>query len=151
MYGEYDNFHPLDSHVIPAMIRRYYEARLAGASSVEMWGTGKPVRDFVYAGDVAGCIPYLIDSYDEVGPVNISVGATTSNKELAETIAEVTGFGGEIRWDTQKPDGQMVKIYAVERLKALGLSCDAPLRDGLKRTAYWFMANYATRGDGLRL
>ncbi|MGI8526698.1 MAG: NAD-dependent epimerase/dehydratase family protein [Pseudolabrys sp.] len=151
MYGEYDNFAPLDSHVIPAMIRRYYEARRSGAKVVEMWGTGKPQRDFVYAADVAKCIPFFIDSYDAIGPINVSTGTRISIKELAEAIADVTGFDGEIRWDAAKGDGQMVKIYAVDRLNALGLSCDTPLRDGLKRTAVWLAANYATRGDGLRL
>jgi GDP-L-fucose synthase len=151
MYGEYDNFHPLDSHVVPAMLRRYYEARVKGAASVTMWGTGAPRRDFVYAADVARCIPFFIDSFDEVGPVNISSGTETSIKELATTIAEVTGFDGEILWDRSKPDGQMVKIFDVRRLNALGLSCPTPLREGLERTARWLSANYANRGDGLRL
>lgn len=151
MYGEYDNFHPLDSHVIPAMIRRYHEAKLNGVNRVEMWGTGAPQRDFVYAGDVARTIPFFIDSYDEVGPVNVSTGSTASIKELAEIIAELVGYAGEIFWDTSKPDGQMVKIYSVERMRSLGLSCETPIKEGLKRTIDWFSANYACRGDGLRL
>lgn len=151
MYGEYDNFHRLDSHVIPAMIRRYHEAKLNGANRVGMWGTGSPQRDFVYAGDVARTIPFFIDSYDEVGPVNISTGSTASIKELAETIAELVGYAGEIVWDASKPDGQMVKIFGVDRMRSLGLSCDTPIKDGLKRTIDWFSANYASRGDGLRL
>jgi GDP-L-fucose synthase len=151
MYGEYDNFALLDSHVVPAMIRRYYEARLSGARSVEMWGTGTPSRDFVYAGDVARCIPTFIDTFDEVGPVNVSTGMATTIKELAEMIARVTGFDGEIRWDKSKPDGQMVKVFATGRLKALGLSCDTPLSAGLRKTADWLIRNYAARSDGLRL
>jgi GDP-L-fucose synthase len=151
MYGEYDNFGLRESHVIPAMIRRYYETRLSGARTVEMWGSGRPQRDFVYAGDVAKCIPFFINAYSEVGPVNISTGTSIDIKQLADVIAEVTGFDGEIRWDTTKGDGQMVKIYAVDRLRALGLSCDTTLRDGLKRTADWLAANYSTRGEGLRL
>jgi GDP-L-fucose synthase len=151
MYGEYDNFSTLDSHVVPAMVRRYYEAELNGAKEVVMWGSGKPQRDFVYAADVAALIPYFIDSYDSSEPVNISAGKTTEIKELAETIADLVNFNGEIRWDADKPDGQMIKIFATERLAGLGLSCDTPLRDGLKRTIDWFAANYATAGDGLRL
>lgn len=151
MYGEYDNFHPLDSHVVPAMIRRYYEARLNGLNTVEMWGTGKPQRDFVYTADVARLIPYFIESFDEVGPVNISTGTTTAIKDLAEMIAEVTGFEGEIKWDTSKPDGQMVKIFDTTRLNALGLSCDTPLSEGLRNTANWLIANHAAKSDGLRL
>lgn len=151
MYGEYDNFHPRDSHVIPAMLRRYYEARLNKTQCVEMWGSGTPKRDFVYAGDVAKTLPFFIEEFDEVGPVNISTGTTTQIKELAETIAGVTGYEGKIRWDTSKPDGQMVKIFDVSRLNALGLSCATPLREGLARTADWLARNYADRGDGLRL
>lgn len=151
MYGEYDNFNPLASHVVPAMIRRYYEARLKEAQSVTMWGTGKPCRDFVYAADVARCIPFFIEQYDEVGPINISTGTTTSIRDLAETIAELTGFSSDIDWDTSKPEGQMVKIFAVERLNSLGLACKTSLREGLQRTIAWFTAQYSTSGDGLRL
>jgi len=151
MYGEYDNFRTLDSHVVPGMLRRYYEAKLQNVDNVTMWGTGKPQRDFVYAGDVARCIPYFIDNFDDVGPVNISSGTTTSIRTLAETIASVTQFKGRIQWDDSKPDGQMVKIFAVDRLKSLGLSCDTLLDDGLAKTADWFVRNHASAGDGLRL
>lgn len=151
MYGEYDNFHPRDSHVVPAMIRRYYEAMLENAEKVVMWGSGSPVRDFVYAGDVAAVIPWFIENYDETGPINISSGTTTSIKELAETIKELTGFKGEIEWDASKPDGQVVKIFDVSRLKSLGLSCPTPLREGIKRTIDWLARNYSNRGDGIRL
>lgn len=151
MYGEYDNFHPRDSHVVPAMIRRYYEAMLENAEKVVMWGSGSPVRDFVYAGDVAAVIPWFIENYDETGPINISSGTTTSIKELAETIKELTGFKGEIEWDASKPDGQMVKIFDVSRLKSLGLFCPTPLREGTKRTIDWLARNYSNRGDGIRL
>ena len=130
MYGEFDNFHPRDSHVIAAMIRRYFEAKVRGDNEVLMWGTGSPERDFVYAGDVAAIIPFFIEDYNDVGPVNISSGTTTTIKELAETIAELTGFTGEIKWDTSKPDGQMIKIFSVERLNSLGLYCKTPLIEG---------------------
>jgi GDP-L-fucose synthase len=151
LYGEYDNYHPLDSHVVPAMIRRYYEAKLNHINRVEMWGTGAPQRDFVYAGDVARLIPFFIDKYDEVGPVNISTGTATSIKTLATTIARLIGYDGEILWDATKPDGQMIKIFAADRLKGLGIACDTPLEAGLARTIQWFVANYVNRGDGLRL
>ncbi|HTW72098.1 MAG TPA: NAD-dependent epimerase/dehydratase family protein [Acetobacteraceae bacterium] len=151
MYGEFDNFHPLDSHVVPAMIRRYYEAMLEGRDEVAMWGTGSPQRDFVYAGDVAATIPFFIERFDEVGPVNISSGTTTPIRTLAEEIARLVGFQGRIVWDTSKPDGQQVKIFSVERLSSLGLSCDTPLAEGLRRTIAWFGRNYAAHGDGLRL
>ncbi|WP_455186412.1 GDP-L-fucose synthase family protein [Azospirillum palustre] len=151
LYGEYDNFHPLDSHVIPATIRRFHEARLQGVDCITQWGSGKPTRDFVYAGDVAALIPFFLESFDEVGPVNISSGTETSIRELAETVAEFTGYAGRIEWDTGKPDGQMVKIFDTARLSSLGLSCPTPLADGLRRTIDWFATHYADRGDGLRL
>ncbi len=151
MYGEYDNFSPLDSHVVPAMVRRYYEAQLNGVDTVTMWGTGAPKRDFVYAADVAKLIPFFIESYDSSDPVNVSSGVETPIKELAETIARLVEFRGRIEWDSDKPDGQMVKIFATGRLKSLGLSCDTPLEQGLRRTIDWFARNYAGAGDGLRL
>lgn len=151
MYGEYDNFRNSESHVIPAMVRRYYEASRAGARQIVMWGTGRPTRDFVYAGDVARLFPYFIERYDSSDPVNISTGTATSIRELAEAVKEMTGFMGEIVWDTSKPDGQMEKIFDVKRLNHLGLSCTTPLRDGLRKTIDWFARNYESRGDGLRL
>lgn len=151
MYGEYDNFRTNESHVVPAMIRRYYEAKLKGDKEIYMWGTGKPVRDFVYAGDVAAVIPFFIEEYDSDDPVNISTGTTTTIKELAGTIRELVGISAEIKWDTSKPDGQMVKIFGVERMKSLGLDCPTTLRDGLKKTIDWFIENYSAKSDGIRL
>jgi GDP-L-fucose synthase len=151
LYGEYDNFRVGESHVVPAMIRRYYEAKRDNRSVVEMWGTGQPTRDFTYAGDVARLIPFFIDSYEEVGPVNVCTSVPTSIQELAGIIADFVNYKGEIRWDTSKPDGQMVKIFSNARMKALGLSCDTRRDEGLKKTISWFTCNYETRSDGLRL
>jgi GDP-L-fucose synthase len=151
MYGEYDNFRNEESHVIPAMIRRFFEARRAGVKRVVMWGTGRPVRDFVYAGDVAATIPFFVEKYNSSEPVNISSGTTTSIKELAETIKELTDYPGDIVWDATKPDGQMVKIFDVSRMKGLGLSCLTPLRDGLKKTITWFENHYDNHSDSIRL
>lgn len=151
MYGEYDNFREQESHVVPAMVRRYYEATRSAADQITMWGTGEPVRDFVYAGDVAACVPYFIDHYDSSEPVNISSGTTTSIRELAETIRDTAGFQGRIVWDSSKPNGQMVKIFDVTRLRRLGQSCVTPLREGLRRTLEWFSRHYDDRSDGIRL
>ncbi len=152
LYGEYDNFSRTDSHVVPAMLRRYYEARLENAPKVTMWGSGKPERDFVYAGDVARVLPHFLESYDDSDqPVNISSGTRTPIRDLAVTIREVVGYRGEIEWDTDKPDGQMVKIFDVTRMHAQGLKCDTPLLDGLQHTFAWFEKHYADRSDGLRL
>lgn len=151
MYGEFDNFREKESHVVPALIRRYYEAKLAGKDSVMAWGTGRATRDFVYAGDVAALFPFFLEEYESAEPVNLSSGTTTSIRELTETIRELTGFAGEIAWDASKPDGQLEKIFDVARMKALGLSCPTSLREGLRKTIDWFAGNYATAADGLRL
>lgn len=151
MYGEFDNFRESESHVVPAMIRRYYEARLKNLPEVVMWGTGEPVRDFVYARDVAATFPDFIERYDSSRPVNISSGTTTSIRELAEQIKVATGYQGRITWDTTKPNGQMVKIFDVKRLKGLSLACSTPLGEGLRRTVDWFAGNYEGATDGLRI
>jgi len=151
MYGEYDNFRNAESHVVPALVRKYYEARLAGTPYIDAWGTGRPTRDFVYAGDVARLLPFFLEDYDSDEPVNLSSGTSTSIRELVETIKELTGFPGEIRWDASKPDGQMEKIFDVTRMHALGLRCDTPLREGLSRTIDWLNRHYAAQSDGLRL
>lgn len=151
LYGEYDNFRTAESHVVPAMIRRYYEVQRSQATSIMMWGDGSPTRDFVYAGDVARCIPWFIEHYDSSEPVNISSGTSTSIRLLAETIRDKMGWDGRIEWDTTKPNGQMVKIFGTERLRGLGLSCDTPLEVGLEKTITWLKNNYAAASDGIRL
>lgn len=151
MYGEYDNFRVSESHVIPGLVRRFFEAAASTVPEVVCWGTGSPTRDFVYAGDVACCIPFFIDEYDSPEPVNISSGTTTTIREAAETIRTLAGYEGTLRWETSKPDGQKFKIFDVTRLHRLGLSCDTPLREGLERTIAWFAKNYSSRSDGLRL
>lgn len=142
VYGEYDNFSLEDAHVIPAMIRKFYEAKLNKIDNVTLWGTGKPTRDFVYAHDVAKLIPYFLEEYNTSLPINISTGTGISIKELAEIIKELVGFEGKLIWDTSKPDGQMNKIFSANKLKSLGLSCSTPLQEGLKKTIDWFVENY---------
>jgi len=151
MYGEYDNFRKQESHVIPAMIRRYYEARRDDAAQVVMWGTGEPVRDFVYAGDVASVFARFLETYDSSEPINISTGTTTTIRALAETVKELVSYEGEMIWDSSKPNGQMVKIFDVTRMRDLGFSCPTTLHDGLERTIRWFEANYEAGTDGIRL
>lgn len=151
MYGPFDNFRKDESHVVPGMLRRYYEAKLQHVPEVTMWGTGAPTRDFVYAGDVAALIPWFIENDSEAGPVNLSSGTTTSMKELAEMIKKTIGYEGEINWDTSKPDGQMVKIFDVSKMKSLGLVCPTALEDGLRMTAEWLQKNYANKGKRIRL
>ncbi len=139
IYGEGDNFNLEEAHVIPALIRKYIEAGERGDETITAFGTGKPTRDFVYAGDVAATVPWFIKNYNSSEPVNISAGRRISIRELAETVKSATGFKGEIIWDETKPDGQMDKIFDVARLNHLGLSCDTPLSEGLRRTADWFV------------
>lgn len=145
VYGEWDNFNLKESHVIPALIRKYVEAAERGECTVKAFGTGRPTRDFVYAGDVTDTIPWFMANYNSSDPVNISTGRRISIKELAETVRQITGFQGRIDWDTAKPDGQMDKIFDVSRLCALGLECKTSLKDGLTRTAQWFLK---ARNDG---
>jgi GDP-L-fucose synthase len=139
VYGEWDNFNAEQSHVIPALVRKYVEAADRGDPAITAFGTGKPTRDFVYAGDVAAAIPWFIRHYDSSEPVNISAGRRISIRELAETVKKTAGFAGEIVWDTSQPDGQMDKIFDVSRLNALGLRCDTSLEEGLHRTVQWFV------------
>ncbi len=146
VYGENDNFNLRQSHVIPAMIRKFVEAAERGDEEVVFWGTGRPTRDFVYAGDVGALIPWFLANYDSSEPVNLSTGFPVSIRELAETVARLTGYAGRIRWDPTQPDGQMIKIFDPGRLRALGLSCPTPLEEGLRRTIAWFRAARA-RGE----
>lgn len=139
VYGEWDNFNLEEAHVIPALIRKYIEAQERGDTTMTAFGTGRPTRDFVYAGDVAATVPWFMQHYDSSEPVNISVGRRISIRELAETVKKVTGFAGEIVWDTTKPDGQIDKIFDVKKLNELGLSCTTTLEEGLRRTTKWFI------------
>lgn len=142
VYGEYDNYEEENSHVIPATIRKFYQAARDGLPRVTMWGSGKPTRDFVYAQDVAELFPWFLENYDTSEPVNLSTARSTSIRELAETVKELTGYRGEIVWDSSKPDGKILKIFDNRKLKALGLDCPTPLREGLERTIRWFGENY---------
>lgn len=149
IYGEYDNFNWEYAHVIPAMIRRFIEARESGAPSVACYGSGRPTRDFAYAGDVAQLIPWFIEHYNASEPINLSSGTRTSIHDLAESIKRVTGYAGTIEWDTSKPDGQIDKIFDVQKLHALGLRCDTSLEAGLRRTVTWF--EKARREEDVRI
>ncbi len=151
LYGEYDNYRNSESHVIPALLRRFYEAKLNNLEEVMMWGSGTPKRDFVYAGDVAQIMPYFLENYDSSEPINISSGTTTPIKELAEIVKKVTNFEGQLNWDITKPDGQMVKIFDVKKLNSLGLFCNTNLEDGLVKTFAWLSKNYQGQTDGIRL
>ena len=139
VYGEWDNFNLTQAHVIPALLRKYLEAKEQGQSEIVAFGTGRPTRDFVYAGDIAATIPWFLENYNSSEPVNISSGTRVCIRDLAETIKTVTGFPGRIVWDTSQPDGQMDKIFDSTRLHELGLSCPTPLEKGMRKTLSWFL------------
>lgn len=145
LYGPFDNFDLENSHVIPALVRKYYEARVNGVNEITAWGSGKPTRDFIYIEDACEAILKAAEVYSGDDIINISSGNETTIKELVETVADVVGFKGEIHWDTTKPDGQMFKGFDVTRMREwLGFECKTTLREGLEKTAEWYEANHAT-------
>lgn len=142
LYGPRDTFHPDRSHVAAALIRKFVEAKQADAPEVEVWGTGKPIREFLYVDDCAAGILKATEVYNEVEPLNIGTGVGTSIRELAETMQDVSGFQGAIRWNTSKPDGQAKKILEVTKMrKALEWQPPTSLREGLAKTVAWYVAN----------
>lgn len=151
MYGEFDNFRTGESHVVPGLVRRYIEARDSAQPEVLVWGSGAAERDFVYAGDVARLIPWFMRSNAENGPINLSSGTRTTVRELAETVHKLTKCTSKLVFDATKPEGQKIKIFAVDKMRQHGLSCPTSLRDGLERTIAWFGQNYKSNGDGIRL
>ncbi|HRH41381.1 MAG TPA: GDP-L-fucose synthase [Pyrinomonadaceae bacterium] len=145
LYGPFDNFDLENSHVIPALIRKYYEAQQNGQNEITAWGTGKPVRDFVYIGDACKAILKAAEIYSGDDIINLSSGKETTIKELVETVAEVVGFEGTIHWDTTKPDGQMFKGFDVTRMRDwLDFECQTSLREGLEKTFKWYEENHST-------
>ena len=142
LYGPFDNFDLCSSHVVPALIHKFLAAKEANAPEVVAWGSGKPVRDFVYVTDVCEAILLAAETYDGADLINISSGAVVTIRQLTETIAELTGYGGKIVWDTTQPDGQMFKGYDVTRMRqVLGHECRTSLREGLRTTIIWALAN----------
>jgi GDP-L-fucose synthase len=139
IYGPYDNFDLENAHVIPALVRKFVEAVDSGHKQVVVWGTGKPTRDFVYAGDVAEGILRAAEVYDRPELVNLSSGKETSIREVVETLVEITGFDGEIVWDTSRPDGQARRCFDVGKAKReIGFEARTSLREGLQRTVEWY-------------
>ncbi|MDQ1174262.1 GDP-L-fucose synthase [Microbacterium testaceum] len=138
LYGPNDNFSPKGSHVLPALIRRYDEAAKAGASSVTNWGTGTPRREFLHADDMAAACLHLMEHYDGPDQVNVGTGSDVTIREIAETIARVTGFAGETEWDTSKPDGTPQKLLDVSKLAEAGWTASISLEEGMERTVAWY-------------
>lgn len=145
LYGPNDNFDLASSHVLPALIRKFHEAKNSRAPNVTLWGTGTPRREFLHADDCAGACAALMDNYEGAEPVNVGVGKDISIRELAELIREIIGYEGEIVWDTSQPDGTPRKLLDVSRINALGWHARLSLREGIAQTYRWFGENGSRR------
>jgi len=155
MYGPGDNYHPENSHVLPALIRRFHEAKVSAASEVVCWGTGSPLREFLYSDDLAEACLFLVEhaNYTDMAftdgsgtvqsHINVGSGKEVTIKELAETVKEVVGFKGKITWDSSKPDGTPRKLMDSSRINALGWTAKVTLRDGLARAYSDFLTRHA--------
>jgi len=142
LYGPRDHFDAVHGHVIPALIQRFTAAAESAATEIAVWGTGRATREFLYVEDAAEGIVRAAELYDDPAPVNLGAGVETPIRELAETIAELTGFNGVIRWDTSQPDGQPRRSLDVSRAEAgFGFRAATPLREGLRRTIDWYREN----------
>ncbi len=146
LYGPGDNFHATNSHVLPALIRRFHEAKQKGAPSVTVWGSGTPRREFLHADDLARACLFLLEHYDEPEPINVGVGRDLSIRELAELVADVVGYEGALEFDTSKPDGTPRKLLDVSKLHRLGFREEIDLRTGLTETYAWYRAQLAAGG-----
>ena len=134
LYGPGDNYHPTHSHVLPALIRRFHEAKLAGAECVVCWGTGAPLREFLYVEDLADACLYLMNTYSGAETVNLGTGKELSIRELTELVARVVGYTGRIEWDPTKPDGTPRKLLDVSKLERLGWHYTTELEEGIRLT-----------------
>jgi GDP-L-fucose synthase len=141
LYGPYDNFDLQISHVLPALIRKFVDARKTSESSATVWGTGSPKREFLFVDDLADAIVFLMNHYDDGEIVNIGTGKDISILELANMIKEEVGFNGTIEFDTTKPDGTPQKLLDVSKINALGWTAKTPLREGIQKTIQWYLEN----------
>ena len=143
LYGPYDNFSGINSHVMPALIRRFHEAKINNAPEVVVWGSGTPLREFLYSEDMADACIYLMETYEGNDFFNIGTGKEITIKGLAELIKEVVGYDGKIVWDSTKPDGTPRKLLDVSRLEKAGWKYKMELKDGVKEAYKWFLENCA--------
>ena len=145
LYGPNDNYDLQNSHVLPAMIRKFHEAKERGDATMELWGTGSPMREFLYADDLAEACLFLVENYSDAELVNIGTGVDVTIKELAETVQKIVDFDGEIRWDVSKPDGTPRKLMDVSKLHQLGWKHHIELVDGIRLAYQDFLQNLALR------
>jgi GDP-L-fucose synthase len=141
LYGPNDNFSPTESHLLPALIRRYDEAKRTGAQAVTNWGTGSPLREFLHVDDLADACLYLLEHYDAPGHINVGTGTDLTIREISDIVASVVGYSGETEWDTTKPDGTPRKLLDISRLTETGWTSRIGLKEGLEQTVAWYYAN----------
>ncbi len=146
LYGPGDNFDLETSHVVPALIRKFHEAEVSGASPVTVWGTGNPRREFLYVEDLADAVHFLMLNYDSGDIINVGTGQDVSIAELAGMVAEIVGYRGEVVFDPSKPGGPPRKLLDVSRLSSLGWRAPTNLREGLERTYRWFSEEFRASG-----
>jgi len=139
LYGPEDNFDPHTSHVLPAWLRKFHEANVSGAQSITLWGSGNPSREFLHVDDLAKAVLFLLRGYDDATAINVGTGVDLEIRELATLIAQVTGYQGQIKWDTSKPDGTPRKLLDVGRINNLGWKSEITLDQGVKATYDWFV------------
>ena len=140
LYGINDNFHPENSHVLPALIRKFHEAKLSNAESVNIWGNGTARREFLHTDDLAEALLFLMENYDDSAIVNVGCGEDQTIRELAETIQKVVGFSGRLEFDTSFPNGTPQKILDISKINSLGWKPRIPLKEGLKQVYKWYAA-----------
>jgi GDP-L-fucose synthase len=144
LYGPGDNFDLETSHVLPAMIRRFHEAKLSGSRSVTLWGSGMPRREFLHVDDLARACLYLLENYDASEPINIGFGEDIAIRDLAEAVSRIVGYEGDLEWDESKPDGTPRKLLDVTKLTDLGWKAEISLEDGVRATYEWFVERHET-------
>ncbi|HUI19986.1 MAG TPA: GDP-L-fucose synthase [Methylocella sp.] len=144
LYGQNDNFDLSSSHVLPALIRKFHEAKATGKKEVNVWGTGTPLREFLYVDDLADAVVFLMDHYDGREPINCGTGSEVSIRQLAETIGRVVGFEGKLVFDPSKPDGTPRKVMDSSRLAALGWRPKTSLEDGIREVYRWFVRTHVS-------
>jgi len=138
LYGINDNFHPENSHVLPALIRRFHEAKLADSESISIWGTGNPRREFLHSDDLADAVLFLMENYNDSEIVNVGCGEDQTIRVLAETISEVVGYSGSLAFDSTRPDGTPQKILDISKIRVLGWTPEIPLIKGLEQVYQWY-------------
>lgn len=145
LYGYNDNYHPQNSHVMPALIRRFHEAKVAGSEKVIIWGTGSPLREFLFADDLADACVFLMETYNERDLINIGTGEDMTIKELALIVREITGFKGDLEFDTSKPDGTPRKLMDVSKLHSYGWRHNTGMKEGVRLAYNDFLTRYTER------